>query len=245
MTKKVIALFDVDGTLTVPRKQITPEMEQFMQKLKSKVTVGIVGGSDYSKITEQLGGSGGAPIETQFPYVFSENGLVAFKDGAKIGETSMIEKIGEEKYQDLTNTIFKLMADIRLPVKRGTFIEFRKGMINCSPIGRACSQSERDAFEQFDKGAQVRPKMVEALKEKFGDILTFSIGGQISFDIFPTGWDKTFSLRFLEEYDEIHFFGDKTYKGGNDYEIFESERTIGHTVTSFNDTMEQCTKLFM
>ena len=76
----------------------------------------------------------------------------------------MIEKIGEEKYQDLTNTIFKLMADIRLPVKRGTFIEFRKGMINCSPIGRACSQSERDAFEQFDKGAQVRPKMVEALK---------------------------------------------------------------------------------
>ena len=25
----------------------------------------------------------------------------------------MIEKIGEEKYQDLTNEIFKLMADIR------------------------------------------------------------------------------------------------------------------------------------
>lgn len=76
----------------------------------------------------------------------------------------MIEKIGEEKYQDLTNTIFKLMADIRLPVKRGTFIEFRKGMINCSPIGRACSQEERDAFEQYDKEAKVRPAMVEALK---------------------------------------------------------------------------------
>ena len=90
--------------------------------------------------------------------------IISLQDGAKIGETSMIEKIGEEKYQDLTNMIFKLMADIRLPVKRGTFIEFRKGMINCSPIGRACSQSERDAFEQFDKGAQVRPKMVEALK---------------------------------------------------------------------------------
>ena len=38
----------------------------------------------------------------------------------------MIEKIGEEKYQDLTNEIFGLMANIRLPVKRGTFIEFRK-----------------------------------------------------------------------------------------------------------------------
>ena len=30
-------------------------MEQFMQKLKENVTVGIVGGSDYKKITEQLG----------------------------------------------------------------------------------------------------------------------------------------------------------------------------------------------
>ena len=30
-------------------------MEEFMQKLKENVTVGIVGGSDYKKITEQLG----------------------------------------------------------------------------------------------------------------------------------------------------------------------------------------------
>ena len=30
-------------------------MEEFMQKLKDHVTVGIVGGSDYKKITEQLG----------------------------------------------------------------------------------------------------------------------------------------------------------------------------------------------
>lgn len=37
---------------------------------------------------------------------------------------------------------------------------------------------------------------------------------QISFDVFPSGWDKTFALRFLDpkDYDEIHFFGDKTYE---------------------------------
>ena len=87
--------------------------------------------------------------------------------------------------------------------------------------------------------------MVAALRAKFGDKLTFSIGGQISFDVFPTGWDKTYSLRFLEQFDEVHFFGDKTYKGGNDYEIFTSERTIGHTVTSVEDTKEQCRKLFL
>ena len=100
--------------------------------------------------------------------------------------------------------------------------------------------------------------MVSSLKEKFGDQLTFSIGGQISFDVFPTGWDKTYCLQFLEEYDEgniplifsssilsVYFFGDKTFKGGNDYEIFEAERTKGNTVTSPDDTKAQCTKLFM
>ena len=48
-----------------------------------------------------------------------------------------------------------------------------------------------------------------------------SIGGQISFDVFPKGWDKTYCLQFVEGegYDEIHFFGDKTYEGGNDFEV--------------------------
>ena len=120
-------------------------------------------------------------------------------------------------------------------------------MLNVSPIGRDCNQEERDAFEAFDKEAKVRETMVNIMKEKFAHLnLTFSIGGQISFDVFPQGWDKTFCLQYVtEEYETIHFFGDKTYEGGNDYEIFSSERTIGHTVTSPEDTMAQCTELFM
>ena len=52
-------------------------------------------------------------------------------------------------------------------------------------------------------------------------------------------------LQYCEnEYDEIHFFGDKTFEGGNDYEIFTSDRTVGHTVTSPEDTEKQCRELF-
>jgi hypothetical protein len=60
--------------------------------------------------------------------------------------------------------------------------------------------------------AKVRTKMIDALQEKFGDLnLTYSIGGQISFDVFPRGWDKTYCLRHVEKegFKEIHFFGDK------------------------------------
>ena len=83
--------------------------------------------------------------------------------------------------------------------------------------------------------------MVKVLQTQFAEYnLTCSIGGQISFDVFPNGWDKTYCLQFVQDdFDDIHFFGDKTYKGGNDHEIFESPRTIGHTVTSPEDTRKQ------
>lgn len=87
----------------------------------------------------------------------------------------------------------------------------------------------------------------QVLKARFAHLnLTFSIGGQISFDVFPQGWDKTYCLQFVDkDFGDIHFFGDKTYPGGNDYEIYTSERTKGHVVTSPEDTRQQCTSLFM
>ncbi|KAH8044833.1 phosphomannomutase [Aureococcus anophagefferens] len=117
-SKRTLALFDIDGTLTPARKTISPEMRAFMQTLRGKITVGVVGGSDFPKQKEQLG-------------------------------------------EDVTS------HKVTLPVKRGTFIEFRTGMLNISPA----------EFAHLN--------------------LTFSIGGQISFDVFK-GWDKTFCLKFLE-----------------------------------------------
>lgn len=56
-------------------------------------------------------------------------------------------------------------------VSRGTFIEYRTGMMNISPIGRNCSREERDEFEKYDHQAQIRKKFVEVLREKFGEEL--------------------------------------------------------------------------
>lgn len=87
-------------------------------------------------------------------------------------------------------------------------------MINVSPIGRNCSYDERIEFNQFDKEHRIREKLVIALKENFADLnLCFAIGGMISIDIFPLGWDKTYCLRHIEHenFEEVHFFGDKTF----------------------------------
>jgi phosphomannomutase len=239
--KRAIVLFDVDGTLTQPRKKAEPEMLAFLKELHEHVDIGIVGGSDLSKIQEQLGDV----LTYDFiDYVFSENGLVAHGGGSLINKMSLAGYLGEDYLQEITNFCLGCLSEIKLPVKRGTFIEYRSGMLNVSPIGRSCSQKERDEFEEYDKVHKVRESIIEVLKYEF-EGLTYSIGGQISFDVFPEGWDKTYCLKFLQEYSDIYFFGDKTSPGGNDYEIFSSSLVKGTTVTSPEETMAICRKLFL
>lgn len=237
-----IFVFDVDGTLTKSRQVITNDMSEFLQRLKRNVAVALVGGSDLVKIEEQMGSH---EVLAGFDYVFSENGLVAHKAGKLINQQSLLNFMGEEKLQKLINFCLRYVADLSLPQKRGTFVEFRTGMLNVSPIGRNCSLSERNAFEAYDKVHGIRTAFVKALRDNFADYdLQYSIGGQISFDVFPRGWDKTYCLDQLvrDGYKTIHFFGDKTAEGGNDYEIYQDPRTVGHSVKSPQDTMTQVEK---
>ncbi|KAH6691299.1 eukaryotic phosphomannomutase [Plectosphaerella plurivora] len=252
--KNTICLFDVDGTLTPARKGITPEFTALLAKLRTKVAIGTVGGSDFAKQQEQLGDPNGVPATSLFDFNFAENGLVAYKLGAALPANSFIAFVGEDEYKKLVSFLLHYIADLDIPVKRGTFIEFRNGMVNVSPVGRNASTAERQAFEKYDLEHKIRHTLIAQLREKFDHLgLEYSVGGQISFDVFPKGWDKTYCLRHLEDegkrpgginYSTIHFFGDKTFEGGNDYEIYTDPRTEGHSVKDPEDTMRILKELF-
>lgn len=230
-------LFDVDGTLTKSMLKIDQEMIDILKKLKEKqyLTLAIVGGSDLKKISYQLGDA-----IYLFDHIFTENGLEYYNNKLDlIQSTRLNDYLGEENLQRLINFILLSLCEINLPYKRGTFIEYRTGMLNVSPIGRNCSQEERNAFELYDKQNNVRKKLIDELKHEFEDMdLKFSIGGQISFDVFPSTWDKTFCLQFIKKNTDIHFFGDKTDAGGNDYEIFNHIRVSGNKVKNYKDTIK-------
>lgn len=193
---EVLVLFDVDGTLTPARKVIESDFEQFLYtKLKPKVTLGVVGGSDQAKVIEQLNG---AKALSQFDYVFPENGLVHIEKGVEISRQSIQKHLGEAILKRLINFCLIYIAELDIPIKRGTFIEFRSGMINVCPIGRQCTYDERLEFTAFDQKHSIRDKFVADLRKEFSDVdLKFSIGGQISIDVFPNGWDKTYCLNHV------------------------------------------------
>jgi len=246
----VIVLFDVDGTLTKPRLSATQDMHEMLQALRKKVSVGIVGGSDISKIKEQLGDN----MITEFEFVFAENGTVAYRDGKFVDNPNASVKafMGEAQLASFKKFCEDYSNKLDIPLLKGVnrserlIVEIRNGMINIAPIGRNISQKDREEFFEYDKIHKIRTKMVEAMKAAFPNAgLTYSIGGQISIDVFPIGWNKTYCLRYVKHFPKIYFFGDKTKPGENDYEISTAEGVIGNSVTDPSHTKELVTKLFL
>jgi len=233
---KTLLLADMDNTLTLARGKITQEMKEMIKSIDStKYELGVVSGSDLKKIREQLEES-----VNHFTWIFTENGLVTYfnHQPTPYSSTSLVEHLGEGKYQELVNECLWVLCETKLPVKRGVFLELRTGLLNICPVGRTCSQREREEFEEYDKKHKVRERIVDQLSLRLKHLkLRFSIGGQISIVAFPEGWDKTYCLQFIDgKYNEIRFYGDKICKGGNDYEIGNDKRVKAHSVNSWKDT---------
>ncbi|KRZ14423.1 putative phosphomannomutase [Trichinella pseudospiralis] len=199
MSGKRICLFDVDGTLTRPRQKIDKDFLEYLRSLSKKIPLAVVGGSDIDKVLEQLDLNLKDACDL-FEYVFAENGLFVAKKNQQFPTATIQEVIGEEKLQEFINYCLRYLSEVKLPVKRGNFIEFRKGMLNVSPIGRSCNQNERNEFVEYDEKHKIREKFIEELRKRF--------------------------------------------PGGNDYEIFEDHRTIGHRVASPKDTESELKSLF-
>jgi phosphomannomutase len=144
-------------------------MLTLLSALRHKMAIGFVGGSNLVKQQEQLG-TPSTNVTTLFDYCFAENGLTAYKLGVPLPSQSFIKWLGEPKYKELVKFILHYIADLDLPVKRGTFVEFRNGMINVSPIGRNASTEERVEYEKYDLEHKIRETFVGILREKFADL---------------------------------------------------------------------------
>lgn len=193
-----ICLFDVDYTLTFPRRvsslscksypfacsslsiceppanlsfsqPATPEMLTLLSTLRQNVAIGYVSGSDFAKQREQLG-TQEVPVTSLFDFCFAENGLTAYKYGVPLASQSFINWLGESKYKGLVKFILHYIADLDIPIKRGKFVEFRNGMMNVSPIGRNASIEERNEFERYDKVHKIRETFVGALQKGFAGL---------------------------------------------------------------------------
>ena len=152
----------------------------------------------------------------------------ATQDFVKTHQVSMKEHLGTEKYFQLIRELIISQLDISLydiPLT-GHFINCRGSIINWCPIGRNANKEERDFFIKADKENNIRKVVLEELRDMFiikklSSDISIKLGGDTSFDIYPTGWDKTYGLTHFQDWD-VWFVGDRCEENGNDFEIYEA-----------------------
>jgi len=221
-------LFDMDETITSAREVIKKEMVFEIYRLCKNHEIGIVSGSDISKIKEQLD-----PLfEKNIPmHIFECNGTgyYIYQNELKlVKKVTMKDKIGLDKYKLIMRKLLKIQNsfvgmyqfEVTPP-----FFEDRGSMVNWSLVGRNSSKKTRDAFYDFDTKHLLRKEYSEmlslSLNQNTEKGIKVSIGGKTSLDIFPFGWDKTFVFNYVNK-ESVTFFGDKCLEGQNDYEIYSS-----------------------
>ena len=210
-----IFVFDMDGTLTPARLPMTQEFaEKFYQWQKTHNSF-IATGSDYHKVTEQL----------------PQNVIDAFSGIYAVMGNQLTIK-GNVVYQKEFKADSKLYERLEMYRQQSTYpyqlypnyIEIRIGMVNFSILGRDCPYAEREKYAAWDKQEKEREKIAEQLRMDFPQY-DISVGGSISMDITPKGCGKgqiAHHLREMYPNEKIIFFGDKTFPGGNDYELAQT-----------------------
>ena len=244
MNDKSLVLFDMDGTLTPVRKKMEPDMVEAINVLTSHTRVGIITGSKYAYVVDQIPQLFNGDLKSRnmidimpcngtkiYKYVDDEYRLTA--------EVNMVEKIGRSSYNSLIKECNfrqgQIMEKFELPYT-GTFIQYRGSLLNWCPIGRDAADYERSEFIKVDEESSLRLKykdLIQVCAAIKGIDITVALGGSTSLDIYPNGWDKTYGLKHYPDH-EAYFVGDKCQPGGNDWHLYDKLKSSGRSYETKN-----------
>jgi phosphomannomutase len=211
-----LLVFDVDGTLTGPRRRMHEDFSRFFKSICRNYPVFLVSGSDMVKLEEQL------PTEVMklVTGIFACSGNEFLMDGRHVFR--MEHYFPTEVITFLEDFVEASPYQVRV----GNHLETRTGTLNVSVVGRNADPKQRLDYFDYDNKDGERERLIEALAQEFPDYEA-NIGGQISVDITPRGWNKSrvygeLSSRYPGQ--SIAFFGDNMHIGGNDRPLGDAIR---------------------
>ena len=225
-------IFDVDGTLTPSRQRIDEEFLSFFFGFTFNNEVYLVTGSDREKTLEQIT----PELYYNFERVYNCSGSDVYEGDKNVYRSEWELPLDVERflYDELDYSSF--------PLRNGNHIERRPGGVNFSILGRDKDPFlGREEYMRWDKDTNEREDIAHRLKSAFPG-LSIALGGQTGLDIGPYGSDKSQILRDFSQDDELHFFGDRMEKGGNDHSLGEAVKEMGgypHHVKNWEDTRTQ------
>ena len=221
-------IFDVDGTLTPSRQQIDFKFMCFMIKFCCTYDVYLVTGSDREKTVDQLG----LDICYRAKRVYNCSGSDVYERDVNVyrDDWQLPKEVEWFLKDELAYSCF--------PIRNGLHIERRPGGVNFSILGRGKDPSVgRAEYIKWDKERLEREDIANRLRDNFPN-LSVALGGQTGLDLGPLGSDKSQILRDFRLGEELHFFGDRMEKGGNDYSLGKAVQEMGGKAYHVKDWKE-------
>ncbi len=228
-------VFDMDGTLTPARKPMQDEFaEKFLPWLEQNQAY-IATGSDFAKVEEQMPND----VINAFTGIFCAMGNDLWQKGKFTYHRDFTPE------DELINELEFYRANTKYPFELyPNYIEKRTGAINFCVLGRNCPYEAREKYAAWDADNKERLFIQKELSQKFPKY-DFSLGGAVSIDIVKKGCGKgqiAKELRQIEPQEKIVFFGDRTFEGGNDYELACALKKYSNTQVVQVETPEDVLK---
>ena len=229
--KKIIA-FDLDGTLTVSKSAIMPEMSELVKHLAQKKIITIISGGAFKQ------------FQTQFLPIFYNNNTAM----SLIYNLILLPTSGSQRYEydaekkdwvmtdkeplnaEIKNKVKKVLQEIidsglyDIPKNpKGEIIEDRDTQLSFSALGQDAPIAEK---KLWDPDQKKRQKIKAAIEPKIPEV-SIGIGGTTTLDILQKGFNKAVGLmRYLDKIGldkmDLLYVGDALFPGGNDYSVFEA-----------------------
>ena len=211
-----LLVFDVDGTLTGPRRRMHEDFSRFFKSICRNYSVFLVSGSDMPKLEQQLP----AEVINMVTGIFPCSGNELLMGGQKIYR---MEHFFPDEVISFLNEFIQASD---YPIRTGNHLETRTGTLNVSIVGRMANHRQRMEYYSHDGEVGERRKLIEELMQRFPEYEA-NVGGQISVDVTPRGWNKSrvfneLSTRYPAR--PIAFFGDNMHTGGNDRPLGDAIR---------------------
>lgn len=204
-------IFDMDGTLTESRGEMSPEHLAIFEELCRAFTVAVISGADVGQMKAQI------PFDALWSrdvplYLMALNGNVCVHNSAEKWRTALFWR----DRMDILKHISALRAEFPCDITdEKDLVEDRAGQVSFSFIGH---HAPREVKAEFDKKGILRTTALAKVPFNHPNI-TVKVGGTTCLDYMPKNGTKAHNAAKLfgeAGLTDALFVGDNLMPGGND-----------------------------
>ncbi len=234
ITPNTVIAADLDGTLAESKLPIRADMAQAISTWLSTNRFAVISGGAYERFHTQVVEM--LPVGTNLAnlYLFPTNGATCFNymngEWKEIYKNLLTEEEGVKIFSAfetvLRDTSIADIADEMKKNQHGQQLEFRGGQVTLSALGQ---QAPIELKAPWDPDQNKRKKITALLIPLLPEFYV-AIAGATSVDVTHKGIDKEYAVKKMVELlsipeEEIIFFGDAIFEGGNDFAVTRTKAT--------------------